>query len=1203
MRKLITLLCLLLGAYSVQATTLVWQGTNVWTSTANWTPAQLPVAGDVCYIYTNGICKWVNTSATITGQVIVVGGELWTGTLNADYSAAGGIVWSNGTLRVPIVQQTARLTGTNTYANGTTNLIDLNGSQLFNQTPIGAFTGNGTINKIGSQGMHLTASCSAYTGTFNIYSGTVYAVGGTMFAGTLVIHTNATLDSLPSGITATFTNTIMNGGIIQQTGNNFFGMMGPIQLNTNTTMYVPNGGALTELRLYGVVSGSGSITKTGANTLSMYSTNTFTGDVMVNAGSLALNISNAVPSNVIINAGTTFKPNADNCMAGTLIVNSGTVDFGSVLSSTQTNTTIITTNCTFWGSGKTMILNGTTIVSNKPTLYTGNGGDQNGPTTFGGRFIDNGQGVTLVQHATSGSSFTFNYDNSTNFTGTMSISNDVGSGAFYLVAGTDDAFGRGTVSFDTLYGASGLSTTKGLGNNFRFNTNACLGNSAQTFSLNGDIIMGGNFGSPSTLSGSGVNNTFRGSLTNVGATAYTFTIANPNGSYTFNMSGTNKVHSANLNIGTNITVVVTTNATFNGSVTMTPVSTLTLQKTNIAFNSSLNLVSGGTMNLSYTGTNQARVLTVNGVQYPPSTYGTNNLSPYLSGSGFLQVTNGYWLMTNNFAITSGSQVWPLFNTAVTGTNYTWEVSPALGVNMQDYTVTQPSSNSNLVFNLTGGGLTGTLTATNFDFSGTTNTVNLTITNVGVIGIGNVYTYLAGADGKLTPAGSFTIGSQAGNCTISNIDTYLSYADDAHIANDVAGNVSITGNGSGALTIGRLFAYNLVFAQPTANGGAVSLMGYNSVNLTASSTVNGANSGAHTGSILTFSDWGGTGGAVTIGTPASPIGSGGVTIAGGIDSSTFSYFTSNGSISVYTTGPVSLGTLRSDSGENIGGSIVVSNTGSATVGVIKTMGEINTSVSGGPVSFTGDGTGALNALSISTFGQDGGGSYGGGGAPITISRYTGVRISSNDTYSSGSVGSTTNGLLAFTGNNGGNAGSITITNIGTGGVTLDYGLNTANYGGMSAGSASISTVGAITIGGMIVMSAPSGTRGTLVLTSTGGGITLSSLDMSKVSQVKLDCGTSGYIGTLGNLNTVASSGSGTLVSPYITTQQLLRVTSGKIVYYDRASSPALSNAVYRVADLSGTAGAGGLLVPQFYKIRTTAGSKIRLSPANSIRITP
>jgi hypothetical protein len=95
------------------------------------------------------------------------------------------------------------------------------------------------------------------------------------------------------------------------------------------------------------------------------------------------------------------------------------------------------------------------------------------------------------------------------------------------------------------------------------------------------------------------------------------------------------------------------------------------------------------------------------------------------------------------------------------------------------------------------------------------------------------------------------------------------------------------------------------------------------------------------------------------------------------------------------------------------------------------------------------------------------------------------------------------------------------------------------------------------------------------------VTMSALDLGKIRIASFSAaGRCVVTGDVANVSTNYVSGSGTMLDPYVTTQTAFRMPRGtRMMYYPKAGNNAYLQAVsYRVADLSGAAGQGGILTP-------------------------
>ncbi|MDC1538218.1 autotransporter-associated beta strand repeat-containing protein [Pelagibacteraceae bacterium] len=230
-------------------------------------------------------------------------GKSWASSYNANYYAYDyqGDIVNNGTLKFSDTTVTSE-TGSNT-------------NQYFN----GDISGSGSLVMSGRDMLALKGD-NSYSGGTVINSGKFHshhAVRARQFAGSGSIQVNSGgtfwVDRTDSG--AFDNDIILNGGTFR--GVNGFGAFwdGNISVTANSTIQTDNNTTFT-----GVISGSGSLTKTGAHILTLSNTNTYTGGTDITAGTILItNDRNlgAVPGsldadNVIIRDGATLATGDTN---------------------------------------------------------------------------------------------------------------------------------------------------------------------------------------------------------------------------------------------------------------------------------------------------------------------------------------------------------------------------------------------------------------------------------------------------------------------------------------------------------------------------------------------------------------------------------------------------------------------------------------------------------------------------------------------------------------------------------------------------------------------------------------------------------------------------------------------------------------------------------------------------------------------------
>jgi hypothetical protein len=421
-----------------------------------------------------------------------------------------------------------------------------------------------------------------------------------------------------------------------------------------------------------------------------------------------------------------------------------------------------------------------------------------------------------------------------------------------------------------------------------------------------------------------------------------------------------------------------------------------------------------------------------------------------------------------------------------------------------------------------------------------------------------------AGGSITNGG--TIGTTralgTGSIVITNVSNLTSTNGISTVCQDnnqskyFVGSVSLTGQDSGSLSVGPagVQAYYTRSGGTGARAGSISIQGFNSV------TIGGS-----------VGTWAGNqqAGSILIGAPAHPIG-GAIAISGDIAAFTGTDTSAKGApISLCANGSISVRNITSGVSRGRDASAAACDITIVSRGAF-TCGSITSGVDRGAVLATNrfDGTDSSGAFTSGPIYVQRSCYQGGAGSPVSISNYSAVAINGDvraDVWS------------CYSGPWKG--GNLTVTNI-TGNIAI---AGTINLSGNRENTS---------------YAVP--THGTLSLTTTGGAITLANLDMSKVNVAAFSFSTTGTIGSaLSSFVTNWSSGSGTVASPYLTTQKVLRVSSGKSLYYDAtvATNAYLAGMTYQVADLSGTAGAGGLLTPMLVDLG--AGPIIASSAATNI----
>jgi autotransporter-associated beta strand protein len=291
--------------------------------------------------------------------------------LTADNTYAGGTTITAGTLQLG--NDSTAAPGHNGAGGGAITIspggiLDLN---FGNATFATSMTNNGTV----------TIKGTAITSTSPLANNGTVINNGTSFTNTSTITNTATLTNnevlinsgrliMSSGSTLKGTGTLaLAGGTLQFSGTSTVSQL--LQLNNNSTIEVDNS---VEQDLSTVISSLGAtttgFTKTGAGTLTLSANNTYVGQTVISAGTLALGVGGSIASSagVQLSPGSTLDLSTGNQTIQDLSGVGGTLNFGaSTLTVTANNTTSYagslagSGNFIKIGSGKLILANTSSI--------------------------------------------------------------------------------------------------------------------------------------------------------------------------------------------------------------------------------------------------------------------------------------------------------------------------------------------------------------------------------------------------------------------------------------------------------------------------------------------------------------------------------------------------------------------------------------------------------------------------------------------------------------------------------------------------------------------------------------------------------------------------------------------------------------------------------------------------------------------------
>ena len=756
------------------------------------------------------------TNSTYTGTTTVSAGTLVvtnTGAMPSYSAASGVIVGGNGTLTLNVGGSgwTATALGTLLGANsggfspGSVLGIDTSNGSLSYGSPIAGSMG---LTKQGSNTFTLTAA-NSFTGPTTITGGTLdLCNGNALQQSTLTAPTTGSLvlDQTVTSHAFTFGGLSDGGGI-------------SLADNGGTPITVTVGGNNASTTYSGVLSGSGSLVKVGAGTLTLSGTNTFSGTTTITAGVLDLSNSAALAQSTL-SAPTTGSLVFDSTVSGRAFTLGGLSDGGSIglLSSA--------------GSSISLTVGG----NNSSTTYSG-------VLSGSGSFTKTGTGTLTLTGIN-----------------TYSGGTTINGGAVKLGDGTSGDDGL-------LPSAGGITLANSAGLIFNpYGLQTCAGAISGTGSLTktgsgltvltaANSYTGGTTVTAGTLQLGDGTSGHDGSLSNTGGIADNAALAwNLAGSQTYSgaISGTGSV----TKVGTGTLTLSATSNTYSGGTTVN-VGTLTVATTgalpNYGTTGKVTVGNGGTLALSSTGWTAAAVgslLSANSAGFASgsalgfdTTYGS-----FSYGSGYTPITGNMGLtkLGPNTLTLTGSNTFSGTTTVSSGT-----LDLAAGNALQQSTLVAPSAGS-LVFD-------STVTSHAFTLGGLSDGGSITLVNNGsapialTVGGNNSNTSysgsLSGSGGSLTKVGVGTLAllgsnTYTGGTTISagtlqfgdgttghdgSLVATGGIADNAALAWNLAGTQSYAGviAGTGSLTksgSGTLILQgaNIFSGATTITGGVVNL---------------------------------------------------------------------------------------------------------------------------------------------------------------------------------------------------------------------------------------------------------------------------------------------------------------------------------------------------------------------------------------------
>ena len=1084
----------------------------------------------------------VNLAATNTysGVTAVNTGTLQAGIATNAFGSNSPVVLGNTTGVVLDLNGNSNMIGS--LNGGAASQVSLGSATLTTgalnttDTFYGVITGTGGLTKIGTGTMNLSG--------MNTYSGATTVSGGTLQAGiaTSAFGSNSAVALANiAGVVLDLnsnSNTIgsLNGGAASQVS------LGSAILTTGTLNMTDT--------FYGVISGSGGLTKTGTGTMTLSGANTYSGATTVSSGTLQAGIPNAFGSNSAVTLANTA---------------------GAVLNLANFNNTIGSLN----GGGTT----GGNVILGSAILTTG---ALNTPDAFAGAISGTG-GLTKTGNGT------MNLAGTNTYSGATIVSGGV------LQAGSTSAFGGNSAV--TLANMSGVA----LDLNGFDNT---IG------SLNGGGINGGNVTTGGSILTTGALNTpdtFYGVISGSGGLTKT-------GTGTMILSGANTYSGATTVSGGTLQAGSTSAFGINSAVMLANISGVVLDLANL--NNTIGSLNGG-------GGSGGNVTLGSATLTTGTLNTTDTFSGVISGTGALTKTGSGTMTLFGINTYSGGTT---INAGTLALSANGSLVSAGAMNVAGtFDISSINASSAQVGDLSGA---GTVALGAKKLTAGTGTAVVTFSGMlvdGGIGGGTGGRFAKTGTGTLILSGanSYTggtlvsLGTLQGDATslqgaiINSAAVVFNQTTIGTYAGLMSGTGTLTSVGPSTLILSAANTYNgptIVSGGVLQAGIATNAFGSNSAVTLANTagvalslngfdnTIGSLNGGGTTGgnvatdgSILTtgalnttdtfYGAISGSGGLTKIGAGTMTLSgantySGATTVSGGtLQAGSTSAFGSNSAVTLVNTSGVilnlanfsnTIGSLNGGGGS--GGNVTL---GSATL----TTGTLNTTDTfSGVISGTGalikTGTGTMTLFGINTY--SGGTTIGAGTLALSANgslvsagamNVAGTFDISSINASSAQVGDLSGAGTVALGENNLTAGT------GTASVTFSGTLVDGGIGGGTGGSLTKTGTGTLILSG-----ANSYTGGTLVslgtlqgdATSLQGAITNSAAVVFNQTSIGI------YAGSMSGTGTLTSIGPSTLILSATNTYTGATIVSGGVLQAGIATNAFGSNSAVTLANTAGVA---------------------------------
>ncbi|HWD12613.1 autotransporter domain-containing protein [Pseudochrobactrum sp. sp1633] len=445
-------------------------------------------AGDI----TNyGAVVFNRSDNTVYGGVITANGsfaQVGSGTLilTGNSSTRGNVTIGTGsTLQIGNGGASGWIGGGNGFAGSIAN----NGSLIYNrsasETYSGVISGSGSVTQAGTSELSLRGA--------NTYHGDTIITGG-------------------GSVNVTADNNLGQGGITLNNGK----LTAQASFSTNKYITLAGNGTINTLgssvlSLGNAISGAGGLTKEGDGKLELKARSTYTGQTVINSGTLALSGQGSVASSSGVVVNSTFDVSGVTGTQVKSLSGSGQVTLGGA--SFQINDASGVFSGRFNGTGTVSVMGGTQVLTGDNTAATSFSTGANGVLQIG----NGGAGGSVTGNITNVGAVVFNRSDTTVYGGVITANGSfaqTGSGTLIL---TGNSSTRGNVTIGTgstlQIGNGGASGWIGGGNGF---AGSIANSGTLAYSRSDKVVFTGN------ISGSGsVNLLGSGNVIFTGANSYT----------------------------------------------------------------------------------------------------------------------------------------------------------------------------------------------------------------------------------------------------------------------------------------------------------------------------------------------------------------------------------------------------------------------------------------------------------------------------------------------------------------------------------------------------------------------------------------------------------------------------------------------------------------------------------------------------------